>query len=83
MVSKRQLEAVYSSGEDEPLCACREMTALTRTVTAKRLTHLSPAIAYSTVTGLYTHMCAWEHLPFHTVLPEVYFELHSNGVKKQ
>lgn len=55
-VSKRQFRAVYSSVKDQLLCACHKMTALMGAITAKLLTHLSPAIAYSMVTGLYTHI---------------------------
>lgn len=73
-VSKRQFKAVYSSVKDQLLCACHKMTALTRTITAKLLTHLSPAIAYSMVTGLYTHIFSIPCVLGSTCLFILYFQ---------
>lgn len=73
-VSKRQFKAVYSSVKDQLLCACHKMTALTGTITAKLLTHLSPAIAYSMVTGLYTHIFSTRCVLGSTCLFILYFQ---------
>lgn len=73
-VSKRQFKAVYFSVKDQLLCACHKMTALRRTITAKLLIHLSPAIAYSMVTGLYTHIFSTQSVLGSTCLFILYFQ---------
>lgn len=73
-VSTQQFKAVHSSVKDQLLHACHKMTALTRTITAKLLTHVSPAIAYSMVTGLYTHIFSTQCVLGNTCLFILYFQ---------